>query len=1070
MISDRLGNDISDSVRRGFAGANRDIDNQGRDAGRRAGRAAAGGVDDVGPEMDRAGRRAGERIGTGMRNEVNRRQRPRMRALFKGFGSDLGKEFNLGIGAARMGEAAISGLVLIAPSLLSGFGAVLTALAGEIVNFAAAIGPGVAASLGVAAVGVSTLALNIGLLKLAFSGTGPQAKAFKAQFADFKTVLTESFAPGVLSGFSDMIKTLRDALLPAVNGLLKDTGTAMGDIARHLGDVVTSGDNLRRLQSILATNVTFLGNFKTAAGGLVSAFLTLFSAAKPVVDMIGTGLANFGTWAANTLLAKEASGELAAFMDRLVQNFRDFWSFLKDIGTGIVNVFQAASGPGKSLFDSMSGIAERFAAWTSNPDNQARMTKFFETARVISQQIFDLLGAIFTAGGKAFTNVDTSKLQHFFDTLRSVGGSIASIFDQIKAGAGGNLSKIFDDIGVILDRAAASGAVTNFANAISSLALALADLVVTLTANPIGAQVAGLGLAFLLFGGIIKTVLGPLLALGEALATLAKGPLLAGLSGLATALGAPLVVVAGAIAALVGILVLAYTQSESFRTAIGDLVSAVGGAFAQVWDTIGPKITEVWGKILLLAQAIGDRLAPVIEFLAPIIAEAIRFIGEIFANILDFLGGFIDVVTGILTGDWGRIWQGVVEMLGAAWDMIKTLFAAGLAFISAIWDSITAVVYAVGQILYGIVTSVWTGIWSLITTIASAIWDFLQAGWVFVVTLIGTLLQGFVIVVVAIFQGLYDGVSQLVTLLWTALVSIWNFIYEQVIQRVIDLYNALVQWFTDADAQIQAIWAGIPAWAAGLWNSFFASVIQPVIDLYNNLVQWFTNADAEVQRIWDGIPAWAGGIWDRVYDAVIQPVIDIYNDMVKWFTDADAEVGRVWASVTDALAQPIKDAWSIIKPIIDTITGAIQGAIDFVGRLTSAITSTPDVPNPVGSGVAGGSAFGGPTKLFTQHFHAMLMPPVALATGGLVRATPGGVHALLGEGGRNERVEPLDSNGMSRRDISMIESIVAALTGNGGTNVTIRIGERELTDVITTVVTEHDRNLARRARTARRPA
>jgi len=58
---------------------------------------------------------------------------------------------------------------------------------------------------------------------------------------------------------------------------------------------------------------------------------------------------------------------------------------------------------------------------------------------VISQQIFDLLGKIFTAGGNAFTNIDTSKLQHFFDTLSGVGSSIATIFGQIKEGAGGNL-------------------------------------------------------------------------------------------------------------------------------------------------------------------------------------------------------------------------------------------------------------------------------------------------------------------------------------------------------------------------------------------------------------------------------------------------------------------------------------------------------------------------------------------------------------------------------------------------------------------------------------------------------
>jgi hypothetical protein len=70
-----------------------------------------------------------------------------------------------------------------------------------------------------------------------------------------------------------------------------------------------------------------------------------------------------------------------------------------------------------------------------------------------------------------------------------------------------------------------------------------------------------------------------------------------------------------------------------------------------------------------------------------------------------------------------------------------------------------------------------------------------------------------------------------------------------------------------------------------------------------------------------------------------------------------------------------------------------------------------------------------------------------LAEGGIVRATPGGVAALIGEGGRNERVEPLDKDGLSVRD----RAIIAQLSGGGATiNVYPSAGmdERELAELV----------------------
>jgi murein DD-endopeptidase MepM/ murein hydrolase activator NlpD len=95
---------------------------------------------------------------------------------------------------------------------------------------------------------------------------------------------------------------------------------------------------------------------------------------------------------------------------------------------------------------------------------------------------------------------------------------------------------------------------------------------------------------------------------------------------------------------------------------------------------------------------------------------------------------------------------------------------------------------------------------------------------------------------------------------------------------------------------------------------------------------------------------------------------------------------------------------------------------------------------------------------------------VALATGGVVRSTPGGVMAMLGEGGKHERVEPLDSQGMSARDYALINALAAKMGGGSGgpTYVKVFIGETELTDIVRYEISDTNKTLARDLRIGKR--
>jgi hypothetical protein len=119
---------------------------------------------------------------------------------------------------------------------------------------------------------------------------------------------------------------------------------------------------------------------------------------------------------------------------------------------------------------------------------------------------------------------------------------------------------------------------------------------------------------------------------------------------------------------------------------------------------------------------------------------------------------------------------------------------------------------------------------------------------------------------------------------------------------------------------------------------------------------------------------------------------------------------------------------------VNTVIGGINWAIDTANMLPG-----PDIPR---------------------------IPTIPrLARGGVISPTRDGTLALVAEAGRAERVEPLDPQGLSRRDRAMIDLLAHPGGGRGDTQVTVIIGERELTDIVDTVVEDRESNLADRVLT-----
>jgi phage-related protein len=123
---------------------------------------------------------------------------------------------------------------------------------------------------------------------------------------------------------------------------------------------------------------------------------------------------------------------------------------------------------------------------------------------------------------------------------------------------------------------------------------------------------------------------------------------LAGAFGMAAG---PFLAVVAAIAAVIAILVIAYTQSETFRTAIADLVSAVGGALKDAFKTVNdaiksvaPGIDGIMGVFKLLGDFLGKFIVPIFKV---VLVGAIKFAAEYIATFIKAVAGIANAFAGI---------------------------------------------------------------------------------------------------------------------------------------------------------------------------------------------------------------------------------------------------------------------------------------------------------------------------------------------------------------------------------------------------------------------------------------
>lgn len=558
-----------------------------------------------------------------------------------------GDIFSLAIASIAPAASALSVFAAAATSL----GAVLVSASGSALSFV-----GIMGSL-TQVVSVSKIAFDNFQKALsattpaafakAIANMGPAARGLVGTLKDLTgawNAMRAAVQQSVFAGVDAQVRTLAKVGLPVLQRGLVATGRQFNALILDVAKFAESQSFLDRFSAALAGNTAIFATLRQAAVPVLDGILNVFLALQPSAERLAVLVAAIGvrfqTWTQGVGFAQQVD----QFMQSAQHSAGQLLTVIGNLGGAFVGIFRATLPAGNQLLDMLIRVTQQFETFTKSVSGQ----------NSIAQWASDGVSAMSAFGG----------------VLVSLGNLLASIANPgVFIGLSRALQKAADTLN--------SFPVEALSKAIGQLTVTFAPLIgVVIAAGTVllgfRALISGVGI----FIRPLITVVGVLgaafesisAAVGSFVAVL--GPGVASLSDLAVVMSIAAAVfnpVTIALAAVGALLAVVASQSEAFRTRVGNAFSTVKAAFAGFVSTLAP----LGAALSSLFSGVGGALGALMPILEPLANVVLDVITNSFTALLGVLGGAVKIITG------------VVNILGALFHLDGAQFVQGLSQIGS---------------------------------------------------------------------------------------------------------------------------------------------------------------------------------------------------------------------------------------------------------------------------------------------------------------------------------------------------------------------------------------------------
>lgn len=118
------------------------------------------------------------------------------------------------------------------------------------------------------------------------------------------------------------------------------------------------------------------------------------------------------------------------------------------------------------------------------------------------------------------------------------------------------------------------------------------------------------------------------------------------------------------------------------------LISQLMPIFMQLVSTVLPMVVTIFGAVLQaigpLIEMVAGLLIPIIMALMPVVVTVFSVIANVIGNVMQIVMGIIQVATGIISGNWGQVWEGIGNIFGGIWNTIVSVVSGALQIVGSV--------------------------------------------------------------------------------------------------------------------------------------------------------------------------------------------------------------------------------------------------------------------------------------------------------------------------------------------------------------------------------------------------
>lgn len=922
---------------------------------------------------------------------------------------------------------------------------------------------------------------NTGVMKAyndALKKFGPQGQLFiktiikmQSQFRGLKQAAGE----GMFRALNIELKQFATGpLFPMLKKNFALTSTAIGGVITKFSDMIQESGNLGSLDRIMKSNTVVIGSMGDAATNLGQAFLSITDAARPMTQEFAKWVAKLTEGWAMSLKADNASGALTDKFDKASRVAKQLGRIFKNMWDAVYGTGRAATSGGALMLNDLEDATKKWSDWVNSFKGQNQLKKYFEDVapgfRSIMEGINSIAKELMKLGGdRSMTEGLGAMLKEISTWIAPAAGAVSKAMPAFKT--------LGENIGTIFKALQNSPSLEIFVGVLSTVTGIFAKLTQIPGAGPFIALAGGImgfarALRFLGIGGkfLSKATLGRDLDIMKksvsGFGRLLKGQNpFAGMSKgseearkefkkqmLVDQLKAKEVAKVGKASDTTARQIDTATDaSKKSRKSFGEKIkgalgfgagaAAAGGAADVGDDGTGTKKKRSVGSKLGKGLAIGGMalggvglavgaLAGVASLNKESAAALGKQISDMAKNLpvaLSALAGQIPTILSAISGAVGPLitsiaaaLPGVIDSIVKALPQILTAIADALpVVIEAIVKLIPTVIEALAKLLPTLITVIVKLIPKIITALAKAIPAIIKALAAAIPVIIKALATAIPAVIKAladalpvVIKALADAIPQIITALVTAIPQIITALIDaipQIIDAVITAIPLIIDALIKAVPEIiGAVITAVPQ----IIGALVTLIPQVVVALVKAIPQIIGALIKAIPQIFGAMAAAFSGALKPIGDffsGALKSVQGGLSTAKKWIEDRWGEIITFFSGLPAKIGRAVSGMWDGIKT---AFKGVINWVIEKWNNLSLGIT-VPDNFITSALGIA------------NLRF-ALDTPDIKpLASGGTVAARAGGSLALLGEGGRDEVVKPLDRQGLTAADRQIMEMMRA---------------------------------------------